>query len=447
MHLRRNLRVLVIDDNPAIHADMRKILCTRVTAEAAALAALEDELLGAGRTLVASPLSFELESAHQGAEALAMVQGALAEQRPYAMAFVDMRMPPGWDGVQTTQELWRVAPDLQIVICTAFSDYSWEEILAKIGGSDRLLILKKPFDTIEVLQLANALTKKWQLQRESSAYAGELEERVRTRTAALAETNIALQRAKEAAESADRAKSLFLANMSHEIRTPMNGVIGMANLLLDTPLDAEQRDCAETMTQSCESLLRIINDILEFSKMEAGAVPLEAVEFDLWQELDLAVDQHREAAGSKGLQLALSVEAAIPRFVCGDPVRVRQVLHHLLSNAIKFTPRGRVAVRVLLAGGVTARVPLRFEVQDTGVGIPIEVQPRLFQPFTQVDPSSTRKYGGTGLGLAICQRLVTLMRGEIGLQSSAGTGATFWFQVTLARPPVDWSGTDPVRLP
>ena len=179
MHLRRNLRVLVIDDNPAIHADMRKILCAKVTAEAAALAAMEDELLGTGRTPAAPPITFELESALQGDEALEMVRTALAAQRPYAMAFVDMRMPPGWDGVQTSQELWRVSPDLQIVICTAFSDYSWEEILAKIGGSDRLLILKKPFDTIEVLQLANALTKKWQLQRETRAYAGELEERVR----------------------------------------------------------------------------------------------------------------------------------------------------------------------------------------------------------------------------------------------------------------------------
>ncbi|MEO5958054.1 MAG: response regulator, partial [Opitutaceae bacterium] len=155
----RNNRVLVIDDNPAIHADVRKILCPQVSKAAEAVDALEAELLGN-----AAPrrprANFSVDDAHQGREGLALVQRAMAEGRPYAMAFVDVRMPPGWDGVETTAELWKVAPDLQIVICTAYSDYSWDEMLAKIGGNDRLVILKKPFDTIEVLQLANALTEK-----------------------------------------------------------------------------------------------------------------------------------------------------------------------------------------------------------------------------------------------------------------------------------------------
>lgn len=256
--------------------------------------------------------------------------------------------------------------------------------------------------------------------------------------------NLRLDRALQEAQTATHTKAAFLATISHELRTPMNGVIGMTSLLMDTPLAPEQRSYAETIRQCGEALLQLIDDVLECSKIEAGKLELESIEFNLRTTVEDVLKQVAERAESKGLELTCLIHAAVPTEVRGDPGRLRQVLTNLVGNAIKFTEQGDVALQVYLEEETEGDALLRFDVTDSGIGISRDTQGKLFQPFVQADSTMTRRYGGTGLGLSISKQLIELMGGQIGVKSSPDRGSTFWCTARFQKQPASASAILPM---
>jgi signal transduction histidine kinase len=427
-----NKRILVVDDNAAIHEDVRKVLGVN-GAGAEALADARAAFFGdAGPEAPAE--TYEIDSAYQGQEALEKVREALAEGRPYGVAFVDVRMPPGWDGVETLVRLFEVDPCLQAVICTAFSDYSWDQMLAKLGRSDRLLLLKKPFDTVEVQQLACALTEKWNAaarERKSMDEARCSEKEARAYASSLAAMNRALEAARASAVASAQSKSEFLANMSKEVHESMVASLDAAERLRGGVLDPEQQQKhLDSICDEGRHLLDMLSDVHDLSSIETGRLALNRRDVSPRDVLSLLAERHGPQARSKGVKLGVEVGSAVPETVRTDGDRVSQILDHLVTNAVKFTERGEIRVRADLEavfGGEPGR--LQIVVEDTGVGISPEQRAKLFEAFSPAGNSPQDGRIGAGLGLALSRRLAQVLGGELDVDSELGRGSRFTLSI------------------
>jgi len=412
-----NRRILIADDLPAIHEDYRKILNPR--AASTTVEGIADFAPHFSPPPPSSLPPFQIEAVMQGEDAIRAVTQARADGRPFAMVFLDVRMPPGIDGVETAQRLRRLDPTLQVVLCTAYSDYSFADISRRFQESDGLLILKKPFDPTEVQQLAHTLCRKWMLSEENRALLKTLEERVRQRTAALEQAKNDLEIALNRAEAASRTKSDFVRCVSHELNTPLNGILGAASVM-ELSSDPESAEMGKVMLESSERLNRLFSRILLYLEIDPQPSS-ERHLIRLNEVIEKGVFPYRDQASTKGVSFTFENRCPPTLWFKADTPKLAHAIGCLVENAVKFTKQGEVVVRL------SANLDGHFcaAIMDSGPGIPESQLANLYELFTPGEVHLRRNHEGIGIGLTLAKRIALHMGGDLHHANQTTGGSVF----------------------
>lgn len=436
---RPNRRILLVDDSPSIHDDFRKILggrASQVETRSSARAAFFGQSAPAPEPTAAAEgeaqeASFELVSALQGQEALEKLLQARSEGNPFAMAFVDVRMPPGWDGIRTIAELWKEDPDLQVVICTAYSDYSWSETLERLPHTDRLLILKKPFDSVEIYQLAHALTEKWSVARHERELIDSLklaEQEARAYASSLETVNRALESSKASAEGSARTMGEFLVRLSSELQGGLTSVL--QPIVEGVSLDQSCPLALEGSLTTAMRLLGSLDELHDLCLLETGRIKNDPAPCSPVEIARSVVSELASLAEAHSVSLRTEFDGPLPGSMLVDGQRLGQVLRQLVRNGIEHGRAESVVLRASTAQTTDWKRPeVRFEVTDDGVGIPVEHQASIFAPFVRLEDGPSRS--GTGIGLTLARRLANMIGGDLTVHSSGQGGSTFRLQVPV----------------